>query len=302
MSIMPRYLPWSTPEKKQNFQIMSDTHLEVGQQYETFEVPVCARNLVLAGDIGRLVDYAALLKFLQKQCDNFERVLLVLGNHEFYGISREEGLQKVAALEQEPILQGKLVVLNRKRVDVDDGLAGRVTILGCTLQSFITPEQRDKVAMSINDFKHIKGWTVDNHNREHATDLQWLKDTIKAIRFEPGGRERRILVITHHSPAKHEGSAPEHRNSPWGSAFQTNLLGNADHQTLSEVDYWVFGHTHYSTEFAIANVKVVANQRGYIFPNALPRAPTVKPTNSWIRLTSRQVKPVDFDVRKVIHV
>jgi len=80
---------------------------------------------VLAGDIGRLVDYTSLLKFLQKQCDNFKRVFLVLGNHDFYGISREEGLQKVAVLEQESIMQGKLVVLNRKRVTIDDVSQGR---------------------------------------------------------------------------------------------------------------------------------------------------------------------------------
>lgn len=38
-------------------QIMSDLHLEVGQQYASFTFPTTAPFLMLAGDIGRLIDY-----------------------------------------------------------------------------------------------------------------------------------------------------------------------------------------------------------------------------------------------------
>lgn len=41
--------------------------------------------LILAGDIGRLQDYDGLAQFLATQCERFERVFFVLGNHEFYG-------------------------------------------------------------------------------------------------------------------------------------------------------------------------------------------------------------------------
>lgn len=84
---------------------MSELHLEVGQQYLTFDFDATASNLILSGDIGRLVDYEGYVSFLRKQIVRYEHVFLVLGNHEFYGLSFEDGLARARALEREPILQ-----------------------------------------------------------------------------------------------------------------------------------------------------------------------------------------------------
>lgn len=46
------------------FQIMSDLHFELGQQYSSFYIPSSAPYLLLAGDIGRLVHYHLFLTFL----------------------------------------------------------------------------------------------------------------------------------------------------------------------------------------------------------------------------------------------
>lgn len=73
------------------FHILSDLHLEVDQQYTSFELPVCANHLILAGDIGRLTDYNGYLHFLQRQVELFGTVFLVLGNREFYKDSFEYG-------------------------------------------------------------------------------------------------------------------------------------------------------------------------------------------------------------------
>ncbi|KAF5867400.1 putative ser thr protein phosphatase superfamily protein, partial [Botrytis fragariae] len=62
-----------------NFQILSDLHLEVCSQYYTFSIAPVAPYLILAGDIGRLIDYEGYLAFLAKQTAQFEKVFLVLG-------------------------------------------------------------------------------------------------------------------------------------------------------------------------------------------------------------------------------
>lgn len=59
------------PIFKPFLRILSDLHLEIDQQYPSFEIPVCARHLILAGDIGRLVDYDNYRDFLKKQTDRF---------------------------------------------------------------------------------------------------------------------------------------------------------------------------------------------------------------------------------------
>lgn len=97
----------SPPPPSPLFQYMSDLHLEVGQQYLTFDFDPRAPYLILAGDIGRLVDYESYLAFLRKQMARYERVFLVLGNHEFYGTSFEAGVARArAAWRRNPALTG----------------------------------------------------------------------------------------------------------------------------------------------------------------------------------------------------
>lgn len=55
-------------------QILSDLHLEVAQQYPTFNFPLSAPFLLLAGDIGRLIDYDAYRGFLEAQVARYKKV------------------------------------------------------------------------------------------------------------------------------------------------------------------------------------------------------------------------------------
>ena len=142
---------------------MSDFHLEVNQQYGTFEIPIMAPILLLAGDVGQLQHYNEYLSFLDRQCRNFDLVYLVLGNHEFYRTSRENGLRLVRRLEQEESLRSRLRILHRDRVDILD----KVSILGYTLHSNIRDENRTVIASKVKDFNMIEGWTVQDHVEEH---------------------------------------------------------------------------------------------------------------------------------------
>src|SRR3954465_12501273 len=90
---------WFTKSESPSCQILSDLHLEVGQQYGSFKIPPAAPYLILAGDIGRLIDYDAYLGFLAIQTTNFDKVFLVLGNHEFYSLSFTTGLVQARKLE-----------------------------------------------------------------------------------------------------------------------------------------------------------------------------------------------------------
>jgi predicted phosphodiesterase len=84
------------------FQVLSDLHLEVGQQYSLFDFPAAAPYLILAGDIGRFKDYNALLNFLTAQTERFRLVFLVLGNHEFYESPHSKTLDLALKMEKEP--------------------------------------------------------------------------------------------------------------------------------------------------------------------------------------------------------
>ena len=92
-------------------QVLSDLHLEVGHQYSSFDFPTTAPNLILAGDIGLLSNYEAYLDFLHNQTERYDRVFLVLGNHELYGLDFATALSTAKKLEKEPRLGGKLSFL-----------------------------------------------------------------------------------------------------------------------------------------------------------------------------------------------
>lgn len=246
------------------FQVLSDLHLEVDQQYTSFEFPVCASYLILAGDIGRLTDYDAYLSFLQKQIERFEVVFLVLGNHEFYKESFESGLEKARKLEQEPCLNGRLILLHQRRYDIP---GSDVTILGCSLWSRIPQESSDNIRYKVQDFHQIIDWTIDNHNAAHGADSEWLLRELELIQDENEraggqGQKRSVLVVTHHAPLTKSTSSPRNEKSPLTPAFATNILLRIS--KLDGVKAWVFGHTHYSTEFKCRSVRVVSNQRGYV--------------------------------------
>lgn len=256
-------------KSSRRFQLMSDLHLEAGNQYSTFDIPCRAPYLILAGDIGRLSDYNLYIDFLTKQCTRFRRVFLVLGNHEFYGGSRAEGLQLATGLEQETALHGRLTILNRTRIDTFDNL----TILGCTLHSYISHEYRTVIENKVKDFTRIEKWTVADYNMEHKADVEWLRAQICDIRkteCEAGSKRRKIVVVTHHAPIKRGSSHPKDEKNPWSDAFGTNLIGVDNGTPLLDVERWIFGHTHYTTTCCINGVKLISNQRGYVRPSFPP--------------------------------
>lgn len=303
-------LPWQ--KSGVCFQILSDLHLELGQQYSHFHILASAPYLILAGDIGNLCHYQSYLDFLRRQCENFRQVFLVLGNHEFYGISRNEGLRLAALLEQEAALQGKLKILNRTRADISSD----VVILGCTLQSCISPSSRAVIECKVKDFKRIQQWTVDDHNAEHSRDVAWLKQQISAIKkedMEKGHRFRRILVVTHHAPIRQGASRPEHENTPWSGAFGTDLLDVVDNESSSllDVEWWVFGHTHYTTNTVQGTVKLISNQRGYVLPKSDEEGLAARPEMAMLRFIQYlspcfrphiQNRKHDFNVCRTIKV
>ena len=229
---------------------MSDLHWErfldkTTQRYGVPEVPKRASYIVLAGDIGRFRDHDDLQIALQQMCDKFDKVLLVSGNHEFYGSSREKGLLIAEAMSQD--LGDKFILLNRTRVDLED-----VVILGCTLQSHV-PEG----ACLTNDFAKIKGWTVADHNAEHRRDLEWLEEALGKVADERCGS--RIVIVTHYAPAFEEANHPRLRQSPCRYCFSSDTLEQFKNwQGAGQVSHWIFGHTHYNTAFTCGNTVVLS--------------------------------------------
>jgi predicted phosphodiesterase len=230
-------------------QFMSDLHLE-RTNYD-YDIPRAASHLALVGDIGRFCDYDDYAGFLRAQCQTFDQVFLVGGNNESYGSSRKEGLDAANRLMQDPSLQGKLMFLNRTRVD----LAGsNVTVLGCTLHSHIKPD----CAQLNKDFKSIRDWSVEDHNREHQLDVEWLRTSLGHIAdTDP---HKQVIILTHHAPSFKDTCHPMHEGNAVSQSFCSNTLeAFRTWKGHEQVSNWIFGHTHWNARFMCGNTTVQSN-------------------------------------------
>jgi hypothetical protein len=135
---------------------------------------------------------------------------------------------------------------------------GDVTILGCTLHSALREDMLGRIQMGVNDFHVVRGWGVKEYSMEHERDLEWLRAELETV--EEG---RKVLVATHHAPTTRGTSNPVFKDSPFGSAFATEILGAGG--AWGRVSTWAFGHTHWCCDFVeeASGVRVVANQGGY---------------------------------------
>ncbi|KAF1830055.1 hypothetical protein BDW02DRAFT_573390 [Decorospora gaudefroyi] len=260
---------------KTSFQILSDLHLDHESQYLTFHIPVAAPFLILAGNIGRLIDYEQYLSFLIRRCNLHEKVYLVLGELEFHGIGWMDGLQLAHKMEKDPVTKGRLEVLYETRSDVP---GTNITLLGCTLWSKIPESDAAAVLRKMPEFDvktGIEKWDVDKHNSEHKRDFRWLVDEVKnpnaaahpsaggtalAPAAPSGGKEdRQLVVVTSFAPDLRECLDPWQVDAPWACAYGTNLL---DGPYLGSVKMWISGMTGRTCEFKKGDTTVVSNQRG----------------------------------------
>lgn len=237
------------------FQIASDIHLEVNHEYASYNIPAAAPYLILAGDIGQLSEYEEYLSFLERHTKEFKLILLVLGNHEFYGADHPTGVETARKLVLDARLDGKVVFLDGSTYHVADS---DISVLGCTLWTSIPDDKVETVMSRVKDYQYIKDWSAQVHNQCHDRDLTWLQNEVGSIyrRFP----ERKLIIVTHHAPCSNQTSKPQYANNPWNCAFASDIIQSG---TLPGVYVWVFGHTHYSTDFFKDGIRVIANQRGY---------------------------------------
>ena len=235
-------------------QYASDLHLEFQQNGSFIKhqpLQPTGDVLVLAGDIGYLGDenYSA-HPFWDWASDNYEQVIVIPGNHEFYKGFDIDQLCEGWTMRIRPNVCCYYNCVIPVRDDIElvaTTLWGRISIQ----DAFITER-------SVSDFYRIMAGnnilSFERFNEEHDKCRAFLEKSVNA------SKAKHIIVATHHVPS-YELTSPDFKGSPINGAF-TVELGNyiAD----SRIEYWIYGHSHRNIDKTIGRTKCVSNQLGYV--------------------------------------
>ena len=207
--------------------------------------------LVLAGDIGYLGDenYSK-HPFWDWASENYQQVIVCMGNHEFYKYYDIANINDGFCLEIRPNVHSYYNVV----VHIED-----IDFIVTTLWSKIPLKEAYYTEQVISDFRRIffngELLTFADFNREHARCLAFLKE---AVSYSNTGKK---IVVTHHVPS-FQMQRPKFADSHANGAFTVEL---EDYIKNSGIDFWIYGHSHYNVDVMIGNTMCISNQLGYVF-------------------------------------
>lgn len=226
--------------------------------------------LILAGDIWHAKKYFKYdnYSWLKDVSSRFKYVLVVLGNHDFWGGKYPDEYAKFNKYKEE------LEIHNLYLLQDSTLLIGDVKFIGASLWNELdnrNPEFIDEYNEHINDVKYIK-WSHPNYPNSFK---KWsAKQVIESFTksrnyiFENAKREypeQKVFVITHHPPSyalfENYKAEPEYIYDKHKKLYGNNL---DDLIVNSDIDIWVHGHNHQSGRGKIGNTEIIANVVGYV--------------------------------------
>lgn len=238
-------------------QYASDLHLEFHENSRWLkENPLTPIGdiLVLAGDIGYLGDEMYSQHPFWSWCaDNFERTIIVPGNHELYKNFDINDLHEGWTLD----IRSNVAAVYNKVV----ALTNNIELIMSTLWANIPVSEAYFTEHGVTDFRRIRNGghrlSWDRFNEEHQRCVDFIRRSISASEVKTK------IVVTHHVPSFNLMSE-EFCGSNINGAFTSNLDG-----LIAEfpIDYWIYGHSHRNIDREIEGTKCVSNQLGYVFAN-----------------------------------
>ncbi|WP_279483213.1 metallophosphoesterase [Aureimonas sp. SK2] len=247
--------------------ILSDVHNDVSPYalQPGIEADVC----VIAGDIGGRLSGQARL-WLERNAPVDIPTLVVAGNHDFYGGSLNDEIER---FRRKTMAGDRIRVLDGESVEISG-----VRFVGATLWTDLEAygdgysSQRDFMRF-MTDWRRIR-WQGRMHTRhvrhyihEHERQLAAI-ETVLASPFDGP-----TVVITHHAPTRRSldgGRCYE----PVDAAYASDL---DDLIRRYEPDLWIHGHVHHNLDYMLGRTRIVCNPRGYVVRHQSPKMePTIE--------------------------
>lgn len=251
-------------------QIASDLHIEFDQRPLRRDNVRHSDVLILAGDVAgtprELARYIETLSFPGP-------ILIVLGNHEFYHVTWDQGgdlyHHALRDFSSTYLLENESVIVSGTRflgcslwTDFFDGTHGPASEGQDGLADFRYIFRNEKQSPR-GPYKAIRWEDVRERHRE---SLSWLKNEL-ANHFEG-----KTIVLTHHAPSVLSND-PMFADSPVTGAFCNRLDDDLAALGESGPDLWIHGHCHNSSDYRLGKTRILCNPAGYPFERNLDFEP-----------------------------
>ena len=254
--------------------LVSDLHLDVGGYCELPGGEV----LILAGDICEARNLTKELhstksldptgapnkefpcsEFFRVECAKYEKVFMVMGNHEHYGGKLYKTYAELS------MRLPKNVTLLEDQIEEYNG----VMFMGSTLWTDLNrgdPITAMHLKMAMNDYKVITEFyearsvyhklTPERTAEIHFKTKQYFKMMLELHRDKP------FVVITHHAPSFQSVNEKYKHDTTMNGGYSSNM----DEFILDHphIHTWVHGHMHDPVTYYVGETRVVSNPRGYV--------------------------------------
>lgn len=219
--------------------------------------------LVLAGDIDTGLSAFVYARMSGEYLDC--PVILVPGNHEFYGYNMTF-IREVLGWESQH--EPNVFVLDNDGMEIDG-----VRLVGTTLWTDFelngvasAHDDMTHVAQAMNDYRQIR--LGEGPGREYPITPE---DTLALNRECLGYIEHIVtkpfdgptVVVTHHAP--HPKSLGNKRSREVAPAYASDLTWLIERY---RPDVWLHGHVHIASDYWVGTTRVACNPRGY-YPDRL---------------------------------
>lgn len=232
--------------------LVSDLHIEFSNiilPKEDIDVLIMAGDICVVRDIHK--DYC--YEFFKNINDNFERVVMVMGNHEHYSgdISTSYLILKEYFVDKGfyniHLLENEIYPYNG------------YNFLGCTLWTDFDNGNIDSmfyVQRGMNDYRIIKY----GDNSLCPQDTYNINQESRNFIIQNENLDN-IIMVTHHTPSYDSCDTKYKYESHLNTAYHNNF--NSYLHDKSNFKLWVHGHVHDPFDYYIDKTRVVCNPRGY---------------------------------------
>ncbi len=247
--------------------VVSDLHLEFSDvniknnDNNDIDVLILSGDIMLAEKLRKEnSEYGKRFRDFLSRCSfQFDHVIYVAGNHEFY--SSGKFYASVNELRDYCNTNFNNVYFLERDTKVIDDIVFVGGTLWTDMNKFdpLTMHAVRDLMMDYSAIRNDKNGYIPLKPSDTVDRFRQTRDYIMHVADE--NKDKKVVVVTHHSPSFQSVHAMY--------ATQT-LMNGAYHSSLEEyildrpqIKMWTHGHTHHPFDYMIGECRVICNPRGY---------------------------------------